>query len=152
MAISKAQIGRCGELLVQYHLLLRGIESAPMCTDSGIDLVAYSPKANAPLTIQVKTNLKPKPGGGKGKKALDWWIPADTPAELIALCDLSSQRVWVFKTAEIETVAQQKSKGQFHLYMHIDPTLQPRKLDRLSFAYEFEKYLLENRVHSLFGI
>lgn len=44
-----AQIGRCGELLVQYLLLLRGIESAPMTTDSGIDLVAYAAK-----TEQIK--------------------------------------------------------------------------------------------------
>jgi len=30
-------------LLVQYRLLLLGVESAPMSTDTGIDLVAYSP-------------------------------------------------------------------------------------------------------------
>lgn len=54
-----AQIGKCGELLVQYQLLLRGIESAQLTTDSGIDLVAYSPKNEKPLTIQVKANLQP---------------------------------------------------------------------------------------------
>ena len=38
-----------------------------MTTDSGIDLVAYASTTAIPHTIQVKTNLKPKPGGGKGK-------------------------------------------------------------------------------------
>ncbi len=33
------QIGKCGELLVQYLLLKRGIESALLTTDYGIDLI-----------------------------------------------------------------------------------------------------------------
>ena len=59
---------------MQFQLLMHGIESAPLTTDSGIDLVAYAPKGARPVTIQVKTNLKPKPSGGKGKDALDWWV------------------------------------------------------------------------------
>ena len=43
--------------MVQYQLLLHGIESAPMSTDTGIDLVTYSPKTATPVTVQVKTNL-----------------------------------------------------------------------------------------------
>jgi hypothetical protein len=66
-AIRKSQIGRCGESLVEYRLLLRGIEFAPMTTDAGIDLVTYEPSVERPFSIQVKSNLKPKPGGGKGK-------------------------------------------------------------------------------------
>ena len=52
-------IGAAGELLVQYKLLKFGIDSAAMTTDSGIDLVAYSPKNNRSFTIQVKTKEKP---------------------------------------------------------------------------------------------
>ena len=74
MKLTKAQIGRCGELLVQQQLLMYGIESAPMTTDTGVDLVAYSTRQADAVTIQVKSKWKPKPGGGKGKKALDWWI------------------------------------------------------------------------------
>jgi hypothetical protein len=40
--ISKQQIGKCGELLVQFNLLSDGIESSQMTTDSGVDLFAYS--------------------------------------------------------------------------------------------------------------
>jgi hypothetical protein len=37
-------LGASGVLLIQYRLLKCGIESAPMTTDAGIDLVVYSPK------------------------------------------------------------------------------------------------------------
>jgi hypothetical protein len=59
--LRKAQIGRCGELLVQYRLLKHGIESASMTTDAGIDLVAYAPRSREAVTVQVKANLQPKP-------------------------------------------------------------------------------------------
>jgi hypothetical protein len=62
VTLSTAQIGKCGEMLVQYRLLLLAIESAPMSTDTGIDLVLYSPECASATTVQVKTNLRPKPG------------------------------------------------------------------------------------------
>ena len=150
--IRKSQIGRCGELLVQFLLLRRGIESAPMTTDTGVDLVAYAPEAARPFSIQVKTNLKAKPSGGKGKVALDWWIDDDTPAQLVALVDLSTQKVWIVLREELATLAQQRSNGRFHLYIYTDPTHRPKKQGRLVHIYEFERYLLENRAHDVFGI
>lgn len=152
MPLATAQIGRAGELLVQYRLLLLGIESAPMSTDSGIDLVAYSPKTQKPSTVQIKTNLKPKPGGGKGKAALDWWVPEDSPAELIALVDLSEQRLWIFGLDELSHLAQQHSGGRHHIYMYTDPTAKPKKTEKPAHVYEFQRYLLENRAHALFGV
>lgn len=82
--LTTQQIGRLGELLVQYELLRYAIDSAPMTTDSGIDLVAYSGVKNCSITLQVKSNLTPKPGGGKGAPAVDWWVSEDCPAELYA--------------------------------------------------------------------
>ncbi|MDQ2842616.1 MAG: hypothetical protein M3Y72_16555 [Acidobacteriota bacterium] len=93
--LTTQQIGRLGELLVQYELLRHGIDSAPMTTDTGIDLVAYSPDKKASFTIQVKANLAPKPGGGKGSAAIDWWVAEDCPAEWIAFADISTRRVWM---------------------------------------------------------
>ena len=148
--LKKSQIGKCGELLVQYRLLMSGIESAHLTTDSGIDLVAYSPRNKEPLTIQVKSNKKPKPGGGgTGKDALDWWIPDDNPADLAAFTDLSTSRVWLMRPKEVAALAQQHSSGRYHLYMYVDPTAKPRTKN-LAHVYEFEKYLLENRVHEFF--
>jgi len=147
-----AQIGKCGEFLVQYQLLLRGIESAQLTTDSGIDLVAYSPKNEKPLTIQVKANLQPKASGGKGKNALDWWVPENSPAQYVAFVDLSTQRIWLFSQSEVGAIAQQTSNGRHHFYMYVDPTAKPSKTGRSIHSYEFEKYLLQNRAHEVFNV
>ena len=151
-SLTTSQIGRCGEMLVQYLLLFRGIESAPMTTDAGVDLVAYSSGSATPKTIQVKTNLRPKLGGGKGSRALDWWIGEHTPAQLVALVDLSSQRVWVFTFAEIEKYSQQKSNGRYHLYMYLEPPRRIRKVGCRMHTGEFEHFLLSKRVDRLFNL
>lgn len=145
-----AQIGKCGELLVQYQLLMHEVESAHLTTDSGIDLVAYSPRSARPITIQVKANLRPKPGGGKGKVALDWWVPESSPAHYVALVDLSTQCVWLFAQTEIAELAQQTSNGRHRLYMYVDATAKPKKAERAIHKYEFDKYLLEKRIHEIF--
>jgi hypothetical protein len=150
--LSTAQIGKCGELLVQYRLLLLGIESAPMSTDTGVDLVAYSPVLAQALTIQIKTNRQPKPGGGKGKAALDWWVPEGRAASLVALVDLSTEKVWLFKHEELAELAQQRSSGRFHLYMYTDPAARPRVKGRIAHAYEFERFIISNRTSELFGV
>ena len=144
-----AQIGKAGELLVQIRLLLLGIDSAAMSTDAGIDLVAYSSLSRRAITIQVKTNLKPKPGGGKGKLALDWWVPEKSPAELQAMVDLSESRVWLFTTAELASFAQQTSSGRHHLYMVTDPTYVQRKTIRPTRPDEFSSFALEHRASEL---
>lgn len=152
MDLTTAQIGKCGELLVQYRLLLCGIESAPMSTDTGVDLVAYSPKDGDARTIQVKTNHRPKPGGGSGKPTLDWWLRDDSPAELVAFVDLSTEHIWLMTHTELSDTAQQHSSGRFHLYMYTDPSARPRKTNRPRHQWEFQRFLLENHVHNTFRI
>ena len=151
VALSTAQIGKCGETLVQYRLLLLGVESAPMSTDTGIDLVAYSPRVAKPITIQVKTNLKSKPGGGKGKLALDWWVPEVSPAQFVALVDLSTEKVWLMSAKELRGRAQQRAKGKLHIYMYTDPLARTRVPGRLVHAHEFERFLLSNVAERVFG-
>jgi len=147
--VNKQQIGKCGETLVQYRLLLNGIESSQLTTDYGIDLVAYSPRKKEAITIQVKTCSEPKPGGGKGKLALDWWLRDDSPAQIIALVDLSSERIWMFTFEEFHDMAQQHPKGRYHLYMYTDHNVVSRH-SRSVLDSDFESYLLENRVDHLF--
>lgn len=151
MALTTAQIGRCGELLVQLELLLMEIDSAPLSTDTGIDLVAYSPRTKLPHTIQVKTNLKPKPAGGKGKPALDWWLQSDSPAQLFALVDLSSRRIWIFKKEEIAISAQQESNGKLHIYMYTDTAVTPKDQSRKIMDCHFDRFLLKNQAPEIFG-
>lgn len=147
--LRKQQIGKAGELLVQYRLLLVGIESSQMTTDAGIDLVAYIPKKHDAVTIQVKTNLKAKPAGGSGSPALDWWVPCDTPAQFVAFVDLSMQRVWLLRKAELAKIAQQKSSGRWHLYIYANT---PKRAKAWATLDEMERYLLESRMESLFGL
>jgi len=148
--LTTQQIGRLGELLVQYELLRHGIDSAPMTTDAGIDLVAYSGESGRPFTIQVKTNLSPKPGGGKGALAIDWWVSEDCPAEFYAFVDLSTRRVWLLTKHELDTSAQQRSGGRLHIYMYTNV-----QSESLAYArhgdVRFAEFLFENRVSSLFS-
>ena len=148
-SLSTQQIGKLGELLVQYRLLEFAVESAHLTTDAGIDLVAYSSQASGAKTIQVKANLKPKPGGGKGRAALDWWVPVTSPADLFALVDISTKNVWLFTMAELAAHAQQESKGRFHLYMYTDENVKTRK-SQPTLLSNFSPFLLEHRVAQLF--
>ena len=145
-----AQIGRCGEILVQYRLLKFGINSAPMTTDTGIDLVAFVPGTKRAVTIQVKSNLQPKPAGGRGILALDWWVPEESPAELVALVNLQIDCVWLFSHEEMKHLAQQRSGGTLHFYFYTEPNARPRSPGRL--IADYDAYKLESRVPDLFGL
>lgn len=149
--ITKQQIGRSGELLVQLQLLMNGVESSQMTTDTGVDLVAYSNVRAKAFTVQVKTNLKPKPGGGKGRLSLDWWAPQVAKADYYAFVDLESQGIWLFTHRELARLAQQQPEGRYHFFMVLDPQAKART-DRKKFRmFEFEKYRLSNRVKTIFG-
>lgn len=147
--MSTARIGRCGELLVQYQLLRLGIESAPMTTDAAVDLVAFHSATARVSTIQVKTCLAPKPGGGKGKLALDWWIAAECPADLVAFVDLATDSVWLFEMSEMANIAQQQSGGRYHFYMYVDATATPRITKPARMA-DFEDCRLHHVASQLF--
>lgn len=149
MSKTTQHIGAAGELLVQYKLLKHGVDSAAMTTDSGIDLVAYSPKSNRSFTIQVKTKEKPSPAGGKGKLSLGWDLRDNSPAELVAVTDLSTDSVWLFTHTEYEKFAQQHSKkGILKLYMFVDETVKTKK--EMALLSQFEQYRLKNRVMTFF--
>lgn len=152
VTLRTAQIGKAGELLVQHYLLLQGIESSHMSTDAGVDLVAYSPRANQARTIQVKTNLRPKQAGGKGKWELDWWFPVVGPAELLALVDISEQRIWLFGYAEAVDLAQQKPKTRpdAHLYMHLEQVATRTGHARTHIDH-FREFRLEERLSLIHG-
>lgn len=77
---------------MQYRLLLLGVESSPMTTNTRVDLVSYSPTRRTAHTIQVKANEMAKPSGGKIKAALDWWLRENSPAEFVALVDLNMKK------------------------------------------------------------
>jgi hypothetical protein len=147
--MNSQQIGRAGELLLQFLLLREGVESAPLTTDAGIDLVAFAPRVGGAVTIQVKTNEHPKQAGGKGKPALDWWLTDATPADYVACVDLSVPRAWLFSRREFQRLAQQHSSGRHHLYMWCDPSVHSVTRRRVR-VEEFEAFLCPARIRQLF--
>ena len=148
MKLTTAQIGKCGELLVQQKLLYHGVDSAHLTTDAGIDLVAYSTRNGQPVTIQVKSNLKAKPAGGKGQPAVDWWVPENCAADIVAFVDLSTNRTWLLTMKDVREAKQQLSKKGFHVCMYVKYI--PKKTGKKRPAIEFEKYLLEKRIGDFF--
>lgn len=146
--MSTLRIGRCGELLVQYKLLKLGFESAPMTTDSGVDLVVFSPRTGRAVSVQVKANDAPKPGGGKGKLALDWWIADDCPSELAVFVDISTDSAWLMTKGEVASCAQQHSNGRYHFYMYVDPTATRRGV-KLAMRTDFDSQSLERKARLL---
>jgi len=155
--LATAQIGASGVLLIQYRLLKHGIESAPMTTDAGIDLVVYSSKLEKAVTVQVKTCLRPKPAGGVGGPQLDWWLPQNSPAELIGLANLACDQVWLFRRKEFEDKAQQPDPAErlrhpekeLHLYFYVEKDYQARPWCH---ERDFEPFTIERRMEELFGV
>ena len=137
------QIGRRGELLVQSRLLRYGIESAPMTTDSGVDLVALHSerKSNAgPVTIQVKTtSVLWTPDN---PRAYTWTLPKESPAEVIAFVavDKIPERIWMFRYADLRGKVKRNS---FQIYLS-------SKRTGVWTVENCEPHLLENIVAELF--
>lgn len=147
--MSTQHIGAAGELLVQYRLLKLGIDSARLTTDSGIDLVVYSPGDRSATTVQVKTNFAPRPAGGRGPLSRAWYFPEDCPAQLIAFVALDADRVWLIPIDAARQLAQQHSaKGMRQLYWRIESS--PGPVDRLRHEAQMSHYLLEVQAPGLF--
>jgi hypothetical protein len=147
--MNNQQISRCGELLIQYKLLLLGIESSQMKTGSGIDLVAYSSRNRRAYTIQVRTNEKPTPSGDNGRMKLGWWVPEDCPADLVAFVDLSTSSVWLFSMGEIPRYAQKRYRGRHNFYFDVDPAVDLQS-GKMSHQVQFEDFIVEKRAPVFF--
>ena len=142
--IPKNMIGFSGKFFVQSMLLREGLPTA--AGEDEIDLVVNLKKPRREFSVFVVSNLQPKRAGGKGKEALDWWIPVSTSADIIACVDLSALRIWLFEHDELPRFAQQKTGSKYHLYMYTDKMVALRGKKSMKFDYEFESYRLENRV------
>jgi hypothetical protein len=93
--------------------------------------------------------LAPRPAGGKGAPAIDWWVGDDCPAEIYALADISTRRVWLFTKDEFRSRAQQNSGGRHHLYMYTDPQESPLAYARHG-DQRFSDFLFDSQIVALF--
>jgi hypothetical protein len=147
--MNSQHIGAAGELLVQYQLLKFGIDSARLTTDAGVDLVVYSPGDQAAHTIQVKTNLGPKPAGGHGPLSRSWYFPHECAAQLLALVALDTDAVWLLTLEQAQDLAQQHSeRGMRQLYWRLEA--EPAAGKSLRHEAEMTSYLIANRALELF--
>ena len=107
--LNTQQVGKCGELLVQYELLKNGVESAPMTTDYGVDLVALRAGTLKPVTIQVKASTHHL--GEASSKWLTWSMPSECKAEYVAVADVERDKGWFFSKKEFEYKAIGTKEG-----------------------------------------
>jgi hypothetical protein len=143
--VPKSMIGVSGKLFVNSMLLREGIPC--QLGNDGFDLVVSLTRPRRNWTILVTTNLRPKKAGGKGKMALDWWVPVDNSADYVACVDLSTLRAWLFKKDEFIRLSQQKAGGKHHLYMYTNKAVALRGKKSMKFDYEFEGFRIENRIY-----
>jgi hypothetical protein len=113
-------IGAAGELFVQYQLLKRGIDSARLTTDSGIDLVMYVPGTPEAHTVQVKAKIKPYQTRGTGPWLMGWLFPRTCKAQWLAGVDLSRDRVWLFPIKDALRHARGKKAELVELYWRLE--------------------------------
>ncbi len=150
--LAPQQIGKCGELFVQYILLKHGVESAPLTTDPGIDLVAFpnvkaSPEERRkPLTIQVKTS---RHLGTTGDKWLEWQIPEDCPADYIAAVDFHRDKFWLIATEEFKQVAPHSARGRLRLWWSL-PGYESERSERKD--EQFKDYEMNVAIPKVFGL
>lgn len=132
--LSSHAIGAAGELLVQYHLLKFGIESARLTTAEEIDLAIFLPRGphrrrqsdKTIATIQVRTTTKPTPAGNRGDLTLGWHFPHSCGADWLACVDLSSDSVWLLTLEQARDEAQEQGPGGTRvLSWYLDPDQAP---------------------------
>src|SRR5678815_5887656 len=83
------QIADAGTVLVQNKLQKLGL-AAVRSPDRRPELVVGRPDSDRRSIVKVSTNARPKPGGGKGRLALDWWVQENVMASAVALADPST--------------------------------------------------------------
>ena len=83
---------------------------------------------------------------------LSWWFPTIGSDELMALVDLSAQRVWLFSYDEAVELAQQKpaSRSDVHFYMHLE-RVETRSGHARTHIDHFQDFRLDLRLGLIHG-
>ncbi|WP_142274483.1 hypothetical protein [Mycobacterium scrofulaceum] len=143
-------IGAAGELFVQYHLIKRGIDSARLTTDSGIDLAMYVPGTREAHTIQVKATNNNYAMGPKEPPQVWWPFPVTCKAQWLAVVDLPRDLVWLLPIDDALREARGKdSAGTTTLMWYIGE--KPKGATKVRAEADFDQYRLSTVVDRLLG-
>ena len=103
------------------------------------------------ITIQVKTCLKPKPAGGAGPLAIDWYVPIKCSADYIALVHYQDKLIWLMTLGDLKKYHKkswfQKNKSNYHPGMYIEKNNRAKKtqdisrFDNLKFEKVIKKFI-----------
>ena len=139
------RVGRCGELLVQYWLLKHGVESAPMTTDYGIDLLAMHPATHNAVTIQVKTSTHKVEGSSKW---VAWDKGENLIAQYIAVVDLDHDKCWFFEGTDFAHHATGRASRWLWWYV---PGYRPTSTTLSRREEDFVDYKIDVVIPTLFS-
>jgi hypothetical protein len=140
--------GAAGELFVQYQLIKRGIDSARLTTDSGIDLVMYVPGTREAHTIQVKATNTNYPDGPGTRPQLWWIFPVTCKAQWLAVVDLPRDLAWLLPIEDALREARGRdSKGNTNLQWYIGE--KPKRA--IQAEADFDRYRLSAVIDRLLG-
>lgn len=143
-------IGAAGELFVQYHLIKRGIDSARLTTDSGIDLAMYIPGTREAHTIQVKATNTNCPLGPDDPPQLWWPFPVTCKAQWLAVVDLPRDLAWLLPIGDALREARGKdSSGNTTLMWYIGE--RPKRATKIRAEADFDQYRLSTIIDRLLG-
>jgi hypothetical protein len=142
-------IGAAGELFVQYQLIKRGIDSARLTTDSGIDLVMYVPGTREAHTIQVKATNTNYAYGPNEPPQLWWPFPVTCKAQWLAVVDLTRDLAWLLPIEDALREARGKdSAGITILTWYIG---EKPKRAKIQAEANFDEYRLSAAIDRLLG-
>lgn len=131
-----------GKYLVQYKLSRLGIQSSKVDIDSSVDIIAFSSESNRWLRIKVETAEKPDGVSDQDRQSLKWKVSNGADVDVIALADVSKDKLWLFKKSEFKRHARQYKTHdtlQFNLY------------DDHLLANRYADFLVENKGEVLFA-
>jgi hypothetical protein len=98
------------------------------------------------LLVRILVRAGPHHRGGRGSLGLHWML-RDTPAEFVALVDLSRRLGWLLPTAHFRAQASALSDGRFHLDWIVVPLT--GRTSRVPQEGEFERYAFESALPEL---
>jgi hypothetical protein len=143
-------IGAAGELLFQYHLIKRGIDSARLTTDAGIDLAMYIPGTLEAHTIQVKATHTHYPDGKTNPPQLWWPFPVTCKAQWLGVVDLTRDFAWLLPIEDALREARGRDKkGITYLMWYVGG--RPKRATKVEGEANFDRYRLDVAIDRLLG-